>query len=346
MQKYPTTGGIRCAICMRTVSASFVAEDYGSLYYLKTSVTALQDRLRDTKDVIEGKRLNMKIIFSRKGFDSALGRVPSPILPDGKMCLLPIPMSGDGCIPYQSISIGQTNLGRLVFDLTKGKISPTDTAHLDPDVYHENLQRHPRWRPLFGQTGAAQGHLSNQGIKEGDIFLFFGWLNFVEVMNGKFCYISKTEGFHAVFAWIQISESILVSNKSLAPDWAQYHPHFCGTPTHSNDTVYFSRDDLKLPNKSTALPGGGAFSKFSERLRLSKKGENRSVWQLPKWFSPSGRPSTLTYHKKPSRWTTNASSVVLKTVGRGQEFILDCDHYPESIDWIYNLIFDSVHHVT
>jgi hypothetical protein len=44
----------------------------------------------------EGLRLHaakeeMRIIFSRKGFDSSSGGVPSPIFPDGRMLSLPIP---------------------------------------------------------------------------------------------------------------------------------------------------------------------------------------------------------------------------------------------------------------
>ena len=33
----------------------------------------------------------MRIILSRKGFDSANGGYPSPIMPDGRMVSLPIP---------------------------------------------------------------------------------------------------------------------------------------------------------------------------------------------------------------------------------------------------------------
>ena len=38
---------------------------------------------------------NMKIILSRKGFDSGYGGMPSPILPDGTMLSMPIPSNGD-----------------------------------------------------------------------------------------------------------------------------------------------------------------------------------------------------------------------------------------------------------
>jgi hypothetical protein len=37
----------------------------------------------------------MKVILSRKGFDSGYGGIPSPVLPDGTMLSLPIPSKGD-----------------------------------------------------------------------------------------------------------------------------------------------------------------------------------------------------------------------------------------------------------
>jgi hypothetical protein len=33
----------------------------------------------------------------------------------------------------------------------------------------------------------------------------------------------------------------------------------------------------------------------------------------------------------------DGDSVYLRTVGRGQEFVLDCDHYPESEGWLAGL---------
>jgi hypothetical protein len=45
----------------------------------------------------------MKIIMSRKGFDSAYGGYPSPILPDGKMVSLSIP-SGDS-LRYSDLKV-------------------------------------------------------------------------------------------------------------------------------------------------------------------------------------------------------------------------------------------------
>lgn len=39
----------------------------------------------------------MKIILSRKGFDSENGGYPSPIMPDGRLISLPIPSWDDNC---------------------------------------------------------------------------------------------------------------------------------------------------------------------------------------------------------------------------------------------------------
>jgi len=40
----------------------------------------------------------MKVILSRKGFDSGYGGFPSPVLPDGTMLSLPIPVSSGGMV--------------------------------------------------------------------------------------------------------------------------------------------------------------------------------------------------------------------------------------------------------
>jgi len=45
----------------------------------------------------------MKIIFSKKGFDTSFGKKPSPIFPDGSMISLPIPDAYSNC-PYAAIA--------------------------------------------------------------------------------------------------------------------------------------------------------------------------------------------------------------------------------------------------
>jgi hypothetical protein len=128
----------------------------------------------------------MKIIFSRKGFDSKFGGVASPIFASGKMLSLPIPDEKNLAVRYCDLAWESTNLGTLVEDLTKRKISRLHGVHHDPDLRFEAATRRPDWLPLFGQAKAAQSHLKNQDVGEGDIFLFFGW--FRKVFQNNRCW--------------------------------------------------------------------------------------------------------------------------------------------------------------
>ena len=53
------------------------------------------------------QQANMKVILSRKGFDSANGGIPSPILPDGTLLSLPIPSELDREIKFSDIYYGE-----------------------------------------------------------------------------------------------------------------------------------------------------------------------------------------------------------------------------------------------
>ncbi len=57
----------------------------------------------------------MEVILSRKGFDSAHGGYPSPILPDGKAFLWPIPL--EDSIGYFDLKIGKSAYYDLMADL-------------------------------------------------------------------------------------------------------------------------------------------------------------------------------------------------------------------------------------
>src|ERR1035437_653691 len=114
----------------------------------------------------------MKIIISRKGFDSSAGKKPSPIFPDGRMLSLPIP-DKSSIIAYKDIAGNDwASVGELAEQLAY--IPPTHRAHLDPDLSVGSIPRADGWKPLFGQEHAAEKHLENQGVGAGDVFLFFG----------------------------------------------------------------------------------------------------------------------------------------------------------------------------
>jgi len=124
----------------------------------------------------------VQIILSRKGFDSAAGGVPSPIV-NGEPISLPIPTKMRSETTYEL-----AGLGELVARTTKGRVRPEDLCHEDPMFY--------AGRCAFGQTGAAQTHLTKRGVGVGDVFIFFGL--FAEE-NGR-------DRHHRIFGFLKVEE--------------------------------------------------------------------------------------------------------------------------------------------
>jgi hypothetical protein len=279
----------------------------------------------------------MKIILSRKGFDSQYGGCPSPIFPDGSLLSLPIP-DKNSQIQYNEIAGNHwSSIGDTVSQL-RG-IPATHRAHLDPDLNRASISRQVGWRPIFGQAGSAEGHLRRQQIAAGDIFLYFGLFRPVEFAGSNLQFVPGTKPIHALFGWLQIAERVPLSAWPDSESWAKYHPHF-SRKSERNNVLYLSTDRLVLPhNETQAISGAGTFRAYSESLRLTAPGSSRpSLWLLPAWFFPEGRGSCLSYHSNPSRWAKGEGGVLLSSVSRGQEFVLDCDHFPEALVWLQGLL--------
>ncbi len=221
----------------------------------------------------------MKIILSRKGFDSENGGYPSPILPDGRLISLPIP-SEDG-ICYSELKLDDTT---TYFDLINGLNSNMNDieCHLDPDIYRNVTDRLVGWKPIFGQINGSQTHLMNEGVKEGDLFLFFGWFKQTILKNGKLEFDKSAPDLHIIFGYLQIGKILQVNNQTKIPDWMKYHPHARDEDRLKNptNTVYVAADNLMWDNNT---PGAGVF-KFSKELVLTKDGFSRSKWELPNFF--------------------------------------------------------------
>lgn len=283
----------------------------------------------------------MKIILSRKGFDSSCGGAASPILPDGSLFSVPIP-SSDSPITYDELRMGERPVGLLVEDLTEGRVRGGDGAHLDPDLRRSAYERRAGWRPLFGQDGTAQAHLANEGVGVGDLFLFFGWFRQMEETEAGYRFVPGAPDLHVLFGWLQVARVIPVgAHESEVPAWAAYHPHFHGDSEGKN-TVYVARHDLRLPGMPEEPAGAGVFGRYRDALRLTAPGHTRTGWRLPRWSFPrDGRPP-LTYHGNPDRWTLSPDHTFLRSVPRGQEFVLDVDHYPEAVEWAYDLVSGAI----
>src|SRR5215469_6070635 len=282
----------------------------------------------------------MKIILSRKGFDASVGKVASPIFPQGELCSLPIPESVPARYSkrYGEIEIGSQSLGAIVNDLTGGKIKPGTYAHLDPDLNKASISRLAHWKPVFGQAGAAERHLQNQGVQEADVFVFYGWFRCVEQVAGKYRYVRDAPDLHVIFGWLQIERRVPANCLAETPAWALDHPHCKRAQYRGIDSIYISTNRMSLPGVDINAAGAGVFQRFDPALCLTAPNMSRSIWRLPKWFYPGENTPGLSYHRSLGRWKVETEYVLLNSVGRGQEFVLDCQEYTEAVHWLSGLL--------
>lgn len=240
--------------------------------------------------------LEMRIIFSRKGFDSAAGGGPSPIV-DGRPISLPIPAGVASKTTY-----GELGLGELAKAASRRKLGPSDLCHHDP-MFRDDGQCY------FGQVGAAQSHLANNGVSVGDVFLFFGL--FAEEGTG--------EKHHRIFGYQRIERLVSLADcaaQERAELQAINHPH--ALAMHGkNDVIYVGE-------------GATTCSAHTE-LRLTVPGGPLCLWNVPTWLKSCG----LTYHSKPERWPKRGH---LQSAARGQEFICNIGRKSQPKLWLDNIL--------
>ncbi len=287
----------------------------------------------------------MKIILSRKGFDSAAGGYPSPHLVDtGRLISLPIPEGEkfNTGICYSDLSVNQNHTYLdLMEQLGIKKYSDGTYVHLDPDINASVAQReHAEWRGIFGQYGSAQSHLMKKKIQVGDLFLFFGWFKDAAKKASGYKYVNGTNR-HIIWGYMQVGEIESIDPAGQYDSWKLLHPHYMCRNRDMN-TAYIAAKHLTF-NK--AMPGCGTFN-FDDCLVLTQAGQrNRSVWQLPHYFHPS-KGTRMSYHEdlysksgKPV-WELRDNHCILQSVSRGQEFVVEGNHEVES--WAKDLIQNSL----
>jgi hypothetical protein len=305
----------------------------------------------------------MKIVLSRKGFDSKYGGTASPAFKqDNSFISLPIPAENadyakehDYKICYRDLNFSGHNYGKLIDDLFRRKtrkLAKDTLVHLDPDIIKDVYSpRDQDWIPLFGQDQPAQSHLRIQKIGPGDIFLFFGLFRWVKIENGVYKYISEKieKPFHMLWGWMQVGKKIelhqqddynkqWVSDNPMVENWMKYHPHFAMEKSKEN-TLYVGNQDLIIDNNLVLANGGaGSFKTYREELQLTAKNSNLTDWLLPSFFYSEDQSKRLSCHPSNESWKRRGDKVSLKATPIGQEFILDCLDNNEAIEWLIDLI--------
>jgi hypothetical protein len=274
--------------------------------------------------IIWERRLEkMKLIFSRKGWDSTAGEKPNPIV-DGQFVPLPIPkrVNRGGNLPLNVIYSpppSSISLNNFVGSLP-------GYFHPDPWLYREMLKNTPNgWLPALGHTpsSSAERHLVNQNVKTGDIMLFFGWFREATFAQGKLIFQRGKPDLHVIFGYLQIGEKVKRNDfpalKKRIPGLSA-HPHVMNTM--GDDVLYVARPFLDIPGvPQNAIAGGGLFSKFRNRLILTddeNDNKKRSSWRLRGWASSDVFPQ-MSYLKK---WKREQSDWTVENSLQGQEFVL------------------------
>ncbi len=276
----------------------------------------------------------MRIILSRKGFDTGCGGCPSPYFVDeGKLFSLPIP-SDCNFYSYNDLRFNNEQSCFEIMEQLNIK-ARSCKAHTDPDIRPDLFySRDSDWIPRFGQQGNSQKHLAKQGVEKDDVFLFYGLFQDVKYINGKPHFIPNTKK-QIIWGYMQIGcEPIRVTSNP----FGCHHPHFYNSEEYEMNTVYIGAEKLSF---EPTVAGYGTFD-FDESLVLSREcGETADVYnvlKLPEHFYEHRMTGNADW-----RWKKENGNCILTMAKRGQEFIITNDtanHDAES--WAKNLILSNI----
>ena len=217
----------------------------------------------------------MKVILSRKGFDSSNGGIVSPIFEDGTLVSFPIP--SDDKDAFSDLQYEGTSYSDILLDLHyKGK----SHCHVDPDLdQNRRKTKVDGWMPAFGQINQSAIYLKNNGIREGDLFLFFGNFHCVRNKGGHFEYIKKTGDFYkdkdlqVIWGYLQVGEII---DDPIEQGRLWWHPHSSENRKNNRTNIIFRASERLSLDESK--PGAGLLSFRPERV-LTAENCNKATWK-------------------------------------------------------------------
>ena len=229
----------------------------------------------------------MKVILSRKGFDSANGGIASPILEDGAMVSFPIPAPDTNT--YSELECGGVSYAWLLQDLKYRQDKFGAHCHIDPDLELSRWKKRPDgWFPAFGQINSSASYLDHIGVEPGDIFLFFG--NFHSVakgQDGRYHYLRKTGDFYqdndlqVIWGYLQIGEILSTPEQQKTAYW---HPHSIPDRTNSRtNVIYKACAHLSF---APDMPGAGILP-FAQKRVLTLQGAAKATWKYDPVYEPA-----------------------------------------------------------
>ena len=270
----------------------------------------------------------MKIIFSRKGVDSAAGRCASALV-NGRPVSLPIPTSMPTATRYGDLA---APISAIACDLSRGRLASYQPCHLDPDIDREALEvaRPLGWRGALGQVSAALSHLRNAGVGRDDVFLFWGLFRACKRGPTGWRYAGPRR--HVIFGWLQVGDIL-----DLGPDgshaltrypWLERHPHVRPGWKESN-AIFLANEVLTIGDGT--IPGFGVFER--PITLTTEEAATPSTWAVPPWLDPTRGGAGMTYNP-PNRWLGNGRVTV---AARGQEFVADVGDRVDAREWLLSL---------
>lgn len=305
----------------------------------------------------------MKVILSRKGFDSANGGCASPILHPAddngialsdKCMLLSLPIPAKSGVEYSKLIVPERN--GLTYDELLSQLrrkqswntSGKKFAHVDPDIRRDiRKEPVPGWKPAFGQTGASASFLNRKEVGENDLFLFFGWFHntrnrpagchFVTKRSSRDFY--ESSHLQIIYGYLQVGSVLRQTEEIQKYFW---HPHALEDFTpNTNNTLYIPREKLHTGISEIDdlnLPGFRTFN-YSQNRVLTEKGCSRATWTGRDCYRPenliNGDSGTL---RKNS--ATDKKNVFYN--GIWQELILkDTSDNPGLKDWLVGIFKDE-----
>ncbi len=316
----------------------------------------------------------MKIILSRKGFDSESGGYPSPILLDKYLISLPIPNPKDSIrysdLKFDNISelknnglvprintychlMNKLKIKHIKYKKKRGEKSewqPLETetkCHLDPDIRNEVLEDRNRMH-MFGQSEIAQYHLDREKVEKGDLFLFFGRFQKTQITkDGKLKFDKKEPYLHIIFGYLHVEEKILLkeaTEEQKARMKYQIHPHIkYNAEDYKQNTLYVASKSFSL--NGLTFPGYGVLH-CSKRGVLTHRNLSKpscSKWDLPmEWFEKKN--IKISYNKK--SWKKDGEEKYFQSAARGQEFVIEAEDDYDVMEWAKKIICEGSQNYT